>query len=512
MGDTRVSFRRGAESTFPHRLDGVKIVRFLPLLLAAPLVAQTTSTVTAAGQLPAADRELARAVFTDLIDTNTSHSVGSTTDAAQKMAARLQRAGFTDSDLAIVGPNPRRMNLVVRYRGNPASGKRPALFICHLDVVEAPRSEWQTDPFVLTEKDGYFYGRGTQDIKEGDAGLVVSLIRLKREGYVPDRDFIVALTADEEGGPDNGVDWLLKNRRDLLGNPEFVINPDAGGVNSRHGKVVNVSVEATEKLYADFQLAAEGPGGHSSLPPPDTPIYHLARALVKVQEYKFPVELNPVTTAYIQERLKVETGERAADLRSVLGWNTSQGQPGAWQPAAARLSKSEMWNATLRTTCVATILHGGEAPNAIPAEATANVNCRILPGHSMAEVQQQLVQAIADPAVSVKYVNNGGTIIGQAPETRAAAPPPPLPAVFGPLHAVVNAMWPGTPVIPDMETGASDSIYTIAAGIPSYGINGFQIDEDNLRFHARDERLGVESYYAGVQFQYLLMKAIGGNK
>lgn len=454
----------------------------------------------AAQELSAGDRGLARDVFKELIEINSTDSVGSVTKAAEAMRGRLLSAGFAAEDLKLLGPNERKMNLVAIYHGRAGSALKPILAICHLDVVEAKREDWTTDPFVFTEKDGFFYGRGTQDIKEGDAALVVSLMRMKREGYVPDRDLVVALTADEEGGKSNGVDWLERNQPELM-RAEFVINPDAGGVYGEKGVAKVFDVEATEKTYADFQVRATNKGGHSSLPVPDNAIYHVADALGRLEKTPFPVELNEVTRAYFEKMATIETGQRAADMRSVLKAPMDAA-------AAGRLSADPMYNSTLRTTCVATMMTAGHAPNALPGKAQANVNCRILPGHSAEEVRQKLIGIFADTTLTVEYVSDAGMVTAEGP-TRMSAPPPPVnAAVRGALVKVVGKMWPGLPVVPTMEAGASDSIYTTAAGVPSYGLNGFQIDEDDVRAHGKDERLGVEAFYRGVEFTYLYLKAL----
>src|SRR5271165_5518850 len=310
----------------------------------------------------------ARAIFKELIEINTTDSIGNVTTAAEAMAKRLQDAGFAESDVMVAGPNERKKNMVARFHGT--GKKKPILFIGHLDVVEARREDWTTDPFEFVEKDGFFYGRGTEDMKEGDALLVTTLIRMKQEGYKPDRDLIVALTADEEGGQSNGVDWLLRNHRDLV-EAEYVLNPDGGGVDLEHGKAISVDVDATEKLYGDYQLTVTNPGGHSSLPVPDNAIYHIADALTRLQHYQFPFELNTVTRAYFERLSTIETGEKAADLRAI-----TQATP---DPAAIeRLSKNPEWNSMMHTTCVATRVQAGHANNALPQMAQANVNCRIL--------------------------------------------------------------------------------------------------------------------------------------
>ncbi len=460
-----------------------------------------SGSVSVAQTLSAADQQLAREIFQQLITTDTTHSTGSTRLAAEAMRDRLLKAGFSAGDMEVVGPRNERLNLVVRYRAAKASAQKPVLFICHLDVVEAKRSDWTLAPFQLTEQDGFFYGRGTQDVKDGDAALVTSLLLLKRSGYVPKRDIIVALTADEEGGPDNGVAWLLKNRPDLV-NAGVVINPDAGGVELKDGHSAEMDVEATEKLYADFQLVATSAGGHSSLPRRDNPIYEVSDALGRLDKQPFPAELNEVTRAYLSGQAKTAAPEQRALIERVLAKPMDA-------TAAEALSDDPRMNATLRTTCVATMIGGGHAPNALPGSATANVNCRILPGHPPEEVRQQLIAVFADRKLTVNYVDNGGAVFPSAPTVGAMAPPPMREDVLGPLRRVSAAEYGSIPVVPIMETGASDSIYTLAAGIPSYGISGMGIDEGDERAHGRDERIRVPAFYRGVEFQWRLMQALG---
>ncbi len=443
-------------------------------------------------------RELSHDIFKQLIEINTTDSVGSTTAAAEAMAQRLRDAGLPASDVVVLGPNPRKGNMVARLHGTGAH--RPVLLIGHLDVVEARRSDWTTDPFQFLEKDGYYYGRGTQDMKSDDAIWVTEFIRLKREGFKPDRDLILALTADEEGGKSNGVDWLIKNHRDLI-DAEFVLNADGGGVDTENGKPVIISMDASEKLYADFQVRATNPGGHSSLPKPDNAIYHLTDALGRLEQFQFPLELNAVTRAYFERMASIESGQEAADMRAILN---SPPDPAA----AARLSLDPLNNATLRTTCVATRLEGGHANNALPQSAEANVNCRILPGHTREEVRQTLVRVFADPKVEVSYVDNSGRVLDSAPNAAALAPVKLRPDVMQTLEKVAGEMWPGTPVIPTMSTGASDGVYTNAAGMPTYGISGVAVDMNDVRAHGRDERVRVDSFYQGVDFYYRYLKAL----
>ncbi|HTA71904.1 MAG TPA: M20/M25/M40 family metallo-hydrolase [Bryobacteraceae bacterium] len=469
----------------PHWLAILSLVAPLPSLPAAALDDAT--------------RGLARDIFQQLIEINTTDSVGSTTVAAEAMAKRLMDAGFSPDDVKVLGPNDRKGNLVARLHGS-GGARKPILIIGHLDVVEARREDWTTDPFKFVEKDGYFYGRGTQDMKVDDAILITTFIRFHQEKYRPDRDLILALTADEEGGKSNGVDWLLKNHRDLV-DAAFVLNADAGGVTTVKGKPVNVDLEASEKLYADYQVTATNPGGHSSLPVLDNAIYHIADALGRLERAPFPVELNPVTRTYFERRAPLETGQTAADMKAILRTPPD--------PAAvARLSADARYNSTLRTTCVATRLNAGHANNALPQLAQANVNCRILPGHSAEEIRLELIRIFADPKIVVRYVDDAGNVYDRTPEKKAFPPVLPPDEILKPLARIADEMWNGVPVIPDMETGASDSIYTIAAGLPSYGVNGVAIDQDDVRAHGKDERVRVSSYYDGVEFYYRYLKAL----
>jgi acetylornithine deacetylase/succinyl-diaminopimelate desuccinylase-like protein len=446
------------------------------------------------------DRALAHEIFKQLIEINTTDSIGSTTVAAQAMAQRLLDAGFPAADVTVLGPNDRKGNMVARYRGKPGSTLRAILIIGHLDVVEARREDWSTDPFQFVEQDGYYYGRGTQDMKVSDAIVVTDFIRMKREGFVPDRDIILALTADEEGGQSNGVDWLLKNHRELI-DAEFALNPDSGGVVMEHGKALSMDFEATEKLYADYQVAATNPGGHSSLPKPDNAIYHVADALGKLEKAPFPFELNTVTREYFTQVAATVKGETAADMRAILATPPD--------PAAAlRLSQDARYNSTLRTTCVATMMNAGHAANALPQSAAANVNCRIFPGHSQEEIRLALVALFDDPKLTVRYKNDAGQIFEHGSERKAMVPPPLNRDVMEALRSVTAKMWPGAPVIPEMETGASDSIYTMTAGIPSYGISGVALERDDVRAHGKDERVPIESYYRGVEFYYEFLKTL----
>lgn len=468
-------------------------------------VALCALTIFLPGRAPAQvdpqTKQLAHDVFQQLIEINTTDSVGSVTAAAEAMQQRFLDAGFPKEDLYLGGPNDRKKNLVVRLHGT--GEKKPILFIGHLDVVEARREDWTTDPFKFIEKDGCYYGRGTQDMKESDAILVTTFIRLKKEGYKPNRDLILALTADEEGGKSNGVDWLIKNQRPLI-DAEYVVNPDGGGIDLQHGKAVDMDVDATEKLYGDYQLTALNPGGHSSLPVPDNAIYHIADALQRVQNYTFPFELNAITRAYFEKMSTLESGQTSADMKAILS-------PPPDKAAIARLSENPEYNSTMHTTCVATRLSGGHANNALPQTAQANINCRILPGHSLEEVRQELIRIINDPKVTVRYVDDAGGVFDVAPDRKQLPPAALKQEVIQPLDALVQKMWPGTPVIPTMATGASDGVYTNAAGMPTYGISGIALESDDVRAHGKDERLPVDSYYRGVDFYYQFVKALSSD-
>jgi acetylornithine deacetylase/succinyl-diaminopimelate desuccinylase-like protein len=470
---------------------------------AAASLSLMASLACAAERAPdAATRKLAFDIFKQLIEINTTESAGNVTTAANAMAQRLLDAGFPQKDIVVDGPVDRKKNLVVRYHG---SGKaKPILIICHLDVVEARREDWTTDPFKFVEKDGYVYGRGTQDVKSGDAILIATLIRFKKKGYVPDRDLIVALTADEESGSSNGPQWLLKNRRDLI-DAEYVLNPDSGGIDSENGKVVSIQLGATEKLYADYEFVATNPGGHSSLPRPDNAIYELNAALDKLHDSPFPPELNAVTREFFARDAKIEPKDVAADMRALIG-------PQLDEAAAARLSKDSHFNSVLRTTCVPTKLAAGHANNALPQRATALVNCRIFPGHSKEEIRQALQKIVADDKIKIQFVDTEQNRRDTAPDEKSLAPPPIRADVLKALDQISMQMWHGVPVIPEMETGASDSIYTNAAGIPSYGVSGVAIDRDDVRAHGRDERLRVSSFYEGLDFYGRLLKILTSPK
>jgi acetylornithine deacetylase/succinyl-diaminopimelate desuccinylase-like protein len=465
-------------------------LRFVSAVLAATAVFASTSGRAAQTRPP--HQQLAYDVYKQLIEINTTNSVGDTTVAAEAMAARLRAAGFPEADIFVGGPHPRKGNLVVRYRGR-APALKPILLLAHLDVVEAKKEDWSPDldPFKLIEKDGYFYGRGTSDDKAMAAIFVANLLRMKQQNLVPDRDIILALTSDEEGGDSNGVEWLLANHRARV-DAEYGLN-EGGGGQSKAGRRIANRVQASEKVYADFTLEATNKGGHSSQPQTENAIYEMADALAKIGKFAFPAKLNEVTRAYFEKMAGIEQGQIAADFKAI-----AQATPD--QAAVIRLSSVPLYNAMLRTTCVATMLMAGHAQNALPQRATANVNCRILPGEDPQAVQQTLVKVIENPKITV------------APDKPAKpSPPSPLtPAIMQVITRVTEEMWPGVPVIPFMSTGATDGLYFRQAGIPIYGVSGLFGDMDDVRAHGRDERMGVKEFFEGQEFLWWVVNALTG--
>jgi acetylornithine deacetylase/succinyl-diaminopimelate desuccinylase-like protein len=460
----------------PRPLITLLILLGLPALIAAR---QTPA--------PTADGRRARDIFQQLIEFDTTDEHGATTPAAEALARRLQDAGLPVADIHVLGPTPKKGNLVVRLRGTGA--RRPLLLLAHLDVVEARREDWSIDPFTFHERDGFFYGRGAQDIKDGAAILVANLIRLAEAHYKPDRDLILALTADEEGGTANGVRWLLADHRELI-DAEFCVNLDGGDFQKSRGRRLAAPIQAAEKAYADFTLEVTNRGGHSSLPTDDNAIYHLAVALTRIAAYTFPARLNDVTRGFFAGRAALEPPAVASDMRAVAA---AEPPP----EAIARLSANTYFNAQLRTTCVATQVTAGHAANALPQRARANVNCRLLPDESLDEVKATLVRVVNDPAVIVS-----------APAARPNPISPVRPDLLAVTSEVAARVYPGVLVVPTMETGGTDGRSLRIAGIPTYGMSGIFIEEDDVRAHGRDERIGVQDFYDGLEFNYQLIRAL----
>lgn len=467
--------------------------------LCALLIASTASSFAqnSAASLPEVDRQLAHDLLKQFVEIKSGYTTGSTTPVAEAAAARLRAAGFPESDIFVGGPAPNKFNLVARLHGSNPSN-RPLLLVAHTDVVEAKPEDWSPglDPFTLNERDGYFYGRGTSDDKAQAAAWIETLIRMKREGFVPDRDIIVALTADEEGGgPYNGIQWLLEKHRELI-NATLALNEGGYGEIS-HGRKIANDLQTSEKYVIDFRLEVHNKGGHSSLPVPDNAIYHLAGALTRLAEYGFPLKTNEATAAYFREMERIETGPAGQALDGF-----SPSSKTALQRAAAA---SPTWNAMLRTTCVATQLEGGQAQNALPQLAAANINCRVLPEDSVEYVQSMLEQVIADPQVSIRIVNT----VHKAPGSPLNLKPGPGgPTILEAVTRATEATFPGVPVVPIMVPYATDGVYLRAAGIPTYGVQGFFLDRDDIRFHGRDERMLQSSFYEGTQFLYTLVRGL----
>jgi acetylornithine deacetylase/succinyl-diaminopimelate desuccinylase-like protein len=440
---------------------------------------------------PESERQLARAIYKEMVEIKSGYTTGATTPVAEAAAKRLRAAGFPDTDIFVGGASPTKANLVVRYRGT--GRRKPILLLAHTDVVEAKREDWSMDPFTFVEKDGYFYGRGTGDDKAQAAIWIANLIRYKREGFKPDRDIIVALTADEEGGgPYNGVEWLLKNHRELI-DAELCLNEGGWGEALGGTRIAN-DLQVSEKYVINYRFEVHNKGGHSSLPVDDNAIYHLAGALDRLAKFGFPLKTNDVTRAYFRAMSKIEKGPVSADLAKVADGDTA---------AMRRVAKgSTPWNATLRTTCVATQLEGGHAKNALPQLAAANVNCRVLPEDKVDYVTATLRQVVGDTAVSIV-----------AEGTPQGAPPSPMREdLMQAVSAVTSTLWPGVPAVPMMVMGGTDGMYLRPAGIPTYGIQGIFYDRDDIRFHGRDERVKVQSFYEGQTFLYELVKRLASTK
>lgn len=436
-------------------------------------------------------QQLARDIFEQLININTADSAANVTGAVEAMAKRFRDAGFPESDIHIAGDDPHFQNLVVHYRGSGA--RKPLLLLAHLDVVEALRSDWSLDPFHFTEKNGYFYGRGTVDDKAEAACWVANLILYKQLGYKPDRDIIVALTSGEESGKHDGADWLLANHRDWI-DADLALNEGADGA-IRNGKKIANYVQASEKVFYSVELKATNQGGHSSTPRKDNAIYELASALLKISNYNFPVELNEITKLYFERTGAISKGPLAAAMREIA-------KDPANPAAITTLSADPHENAMMRTTCVATRLSGGHADNALPQTATALVNCRFLPDDKPEHVVQALSSVVADPKIQITPIN----------QPRIGRPSPLTPEFMKAMQETTESIWPGVPVIPIMSTGASDGRALREVGIPCYGLSGFFIDADDNREHGRDERIPVQSFFDGQKFLFEFVKKLAGGR
>jgi acetylornithine deacetylase/succinyl-diaminopimelate desuccinylase-like protein len=441
--------------------------------------------------VPPATQQLTREVYKELVEINTTESVGDTYAAAKAMAARLIAAGYARADVQALQSGPRRGNLVARLRG---TGKRkPLMLLAHIDVVEAKREDWTTDPFKLVEKDGFFYGRGTSDDKYMATAWVVNMIRWKKEGYKPDRDLVLVLETDEEISDHNsvGIRWLIQNHRDLI-DAEYAIN-EGGGVGVKDGKPFANSIQTAEKLFQSFWIETRNPGGHSSQPRKDNAIYALTDALGRLAKYDFPVQLNDTTRGFFDKMAQLQQGQLASDMKSLVSARPD--------PAAiARLSAQPPYNAQIRTTCVATRLEGGHADNALPQLARAMINCRILPGQSPDDIQKQLETVLADPKLTITAVRRDTPSEPSAMNTELLAA----------IEKVAPRFWPGVPAVPTMSAGATDGRFLRNIGIPTFGHSGLASDIFDVRAHGKDERVGIQAMFEGEQYLYELVKALSG--
>ncbi len=468
-----------------HRITtlALKINALLCLVIAGPANAAT------------AQQQLTLDIFKELVEINTVTETGDTLRAAEAMAARLRAAGFDGSDVQVLLPAPRKGNLVARLRGTGA--RKPILLLAHLDVVPANPADWSIDPFKFTEKDGYYYGRGTGDDKYMAASFVANLIRYKQEGYKPDRDVIVALETDEEILDRNalGIQWLLKNHRELI-DAEFALN-EGGGVGLKNGKPIRNSGQTSEKGSLTYSLEVKNRGGHSSQPRKDNAIYHLAEGLVRLSKFSFPFKLNETTRVYFERTADLEGDQTAADIRSVIS-----GRPDPTSLSLVRLSANPAYNAQLRTTCVATMLEAGHAYNALPQLARATINCRIMPGDPVDEVKATLVRVLDDDQISIMQLG----------EPVLSAPSALHEEIMGTIGKLSAEFWPGVPVVPTMSAGATDGSYLRNAGIPTYGHSGLASDVDDVRAHGKDERVLVKSFFDGQEYLYRLVKMLSGGR
>lgn len=458
------------------------MLAFVAFAVLPPVLAQTLTP----------QQQQLREIYKELVEINTTDSVGDTTQAARAMAARLKAGGYADADLQIIvlPGGPKKGNLVARLKGSGA--KKPLLLLAHLDVVEAKREDWERDPFKLIEEKGYFYARGASDDKSMAAAFVANMIRMKQEGFVPNRDIILALTADEELIPTkfSGVEYLLNNHRNLI-DAALALNEGGSGLLDKNGKPLYHGIQAGEKVFQTYRLEVTNPGGHSARPARDNAIYHLADGLSRLGKFDFPFKLNDASRAYFERASALESGQVAADMKAIL-----RDPPDA--QALARLGDVPPYNALFRTTCVGTMLDAGHATNALPQRARGVVNCRILPGEPVDEVQKTLVRVMADE--KIKITPDGVAVL---------SPPPPIAAeIMKPVEAITAQIWPGIPVIPTMLVAATDGRFLNNAGIPTYGISGMFRDIDGGGIHGLNERIRVKSLYDGHEFLHRLVKAL----
>ena len=468
-----------------------------PQLLASASALAALTLASSALADPRPDQVAFKGLYKELVETNTTLSVGSCTVAAEKMAARLKAAGYADSDMELIVPpeHPQWGALIANLKGSDAKLK-PIMLLAHIDVVEANRADWVRDPFTLIEEGGYFYARGASDDKAMASIFTDAMVRYKAEGFKPRRSLKLALTCGEETSDTfDGVDWLIKNRPETM-SAEFALNEGAGGRLNEKGERQFLGIQAGEKVYQDFTLVTTNPGGHSSRPSKDNAIYHLSGALSRLGAYDFPIAINEATLNHFAKMGPIEGGESGAAMSAVAKDPTDTA-------AVAIVAKDASRNSMMRTTCVATMVTAGHAPNALPQKAQANVNCRILPGESIESVRGQLIKVFADDKISVTPVGVPSPV----------SPPPPLTkTIVAPIEKVSAKMWPGIPLVPAMSTGATDGRFTNAAGTPTYGLSGIFGDPDGGGVHGLNERVRVISLYEGRDFLYEVVKIYATQK
>lgn len=470
------------------------------LAVAATMVAFTASAAPSQ-DTPAGERRF-RELYKELVETNTTLSAGNCTLAAERMAARLKAAGFPDSDLnPFTAPgHPKEGGLVAVYPGRDPKLKA-ILLLAHIDVVEAKHEDWTRDPFTLIEENGSFYARGAMDDKAEASIWVNLLIRFRTENYKPRRTLKVALTCGEEtAGAFNGAEWLTQNRRELI-DAAFALNEGAAGELDAAGHRVSLDVEAGEKFPQNYRLEVTNPGGHSSRPVKDNAIYHLAAALTRIGAYDFPVQFNDANSAYFTGMAKIQAAKGEAEVANAM--NAFLRDRDNEHAIALVSGKDPSWNATLRTTCVATMLDAGHATNALPQRARAIINCRIFPGASAETVRAKLEELVADPVVRVTTLETRGPI---------SSPPPLTPAILGPIEKLAAEFWPGVPVLPILQAGATDGEFTNAVGIPTYGVEPVFIGPDLGHIHGLNEYVGVKPLLEGREFLYRLVKIYAEQK
>jgi acetylornithine deacetylase/succinyl-diaminopimelate desuccinylase-like protein len=438
-------------------------------------------------------QQVAFDIYKELVEINTVTETGDTRQAAEAMAARLRAAGFAETDVQVFSPAPRKGNLVARLRGSGA--RKPILLLAHLDVVPANREDWSVDPFKLTEQDGYYYARGSSDDKYMAAAFVANMIRYRQESYKPDRDIILALDTDEEIFDRDalGIQWLLKNHRDLI-DAEFALN-EGGGVGMKNGKAIRNHVQTSEKVNVSYRLDVKNRGGHSSIPVRDNAIYRLAEGLVRLSKFSFPQKFNETTRAYFERIAQFEAEQTAADIRAVL---SDKPDPSAM--SFTRLAANPGFNAQMRTTCVATMLEGGHAVNALPQLASAKVNCRIMPGEPVEEIKATLERVLTDDQI----------VVTQIDKPVLSAPSALHEEIMGSIEKLSQQFWPGAMVLPVMSAGATDGSFLRNAGIPTYGHSGLAGEMSDFRAHGKDERVLVKSFYEGGEYLYRLVKTLSG--